>query len=314
MARMNRLKKDGDAHYHVMSRTNGMAFLLKDPALKREIVDLLKRSAAFSGVKLKAYCIMDDHFHFVCKVAKPDEPVDEKEILKRIAFLKGEKFAGRISTHWAQLRESGLECQAEEELGRWRGRMHDISEMAKTFKELVNVAYKRRRPHCGGLWSGRFKSTIVEDGKYLATCVRYVELNPVRARMVNRANDYAFSSRNSAALYVAFNGGEEGGKTEERLMRRIAQIGRGRRDGGQSRGRCCWTRTRRTGMPSQKWRKRRETMESERYREGTRGLSPRQAGSVPEGPAQLVLSRIQSQAFCGNHPSRPFPVISTTIK
>ena len=227
MARMNRLKKDGDAHYHVMSRTNGRAFLLKDPALKREIVDLLMRSAAFSGVKLKAYCIMDDHFHFVCKVAKPDEPVDEKEILKRIAILKGEKFAKRISGHWAQLRDSGLECQVEEELARWRGRMHDISEMTKTFKELVNVAYKRRKPHCGGLWSGRFKSTLVEDGKYLATCVRYVELNPVRARMVNRANDYAFSSRNSAALYAAFNGGEEGCKTEERLLRRIAQIGSG---------------------------------------------------------------------------------------
>ena len=211
----------------VMSRTNGRVFLLKDPALKREIVDLLKRSAAFSGIELKAYCIMDDHFHFVCKVTKPDEPANEKEILKRIAFLKGEKFAGRISDHWAELRESRLECQVEEELARWRGRMHDISEMTKTFKELVNVAYKRRRPHCGGLWSGRFKSTLVEDGKYLATCVRYVELNPVRARMVNRAHDYAFSSRNSAALYAAFNGGEEGGKAEERLLRRIAQIGSG---------------------------------------------------------------------------------------
>ena len=104
--------------------------------------------------------------------------------------------------------------------------MHDISEMAKTFKELVNVAYKRRKPHCGGLWSGRFKSTLVEDGKYLATCVRYVELNPVRAGMVNRARDYAFSSQNSesAALYVADNVAE---KAEERLMRRIAQIGSG---------------------------------------------------------------------------------------
>ena len=223
---MNRLKKDGDAHYHVMSRTNGRAFLLKDPALKREIVDLLKRSAKFSGVELKAYCIMDDHFHFVCKVERPDDPVGEREILKRISILKGERFAGNLSTHWARLRKAGLECQVEEELGKWRGRMHDISEMAKTFKELVNVAYKRRKPHCGGLWSGRFKSTLVEDGKYLATCVRYVELNPVRAGMVNRARDYAFSSQNSesAALYVADNVAE---KAEERLMRRIAQIGSG---------------------------------------------------------------------------------------
>ncbi|MBO4448147.1 MAG: transposase [Kiritimatiellae bacterium] len=237
MARMNRLKKDGDAHYHVTSRTNGRAFLLKDPALKREIVDLLKRSAAFSGVELKAYCVMDDHFHFVCRVEKPDEPVNEREILKRIAILKGERFAGNLSMHWAQIRKSGLECQVEEELCRWRGRMHDISEMAKTFKELVNVAYKRRKPHCGGLWSGRFKSTLVEDGRYLATCVRYVELNPVRAGMVNRARDYAFSSQNSesAALYVAFKGVEGGSEgIEGRLMGRIAQIAGGVVFGGHA--------------------------------------------------------------------------------
>ena len=228
MARMNRLKKDGDAHYHVMSRTNGRAFLLKDPSLKGEMVEILKRTAEFSGVELKAYCMMDDHFHIVCRVAKPEGPVGEKEVLRRIAVLKGEKFAGNLSMRWARLRAEGGAGQVEEELGRWRGRMHDVSEMAKTFKELVNVAYKRRKPHCGSLWSGRFKSTLVEGGKYLATCVRYVELNPVRAGMANRARDYAFSSRNSesAAQYGVTEGGE-GKRTGDRLMRRIAQIASG---------------------------------------------------------------------------------------
>ena len=90
MARMNRLKKDGDAHYHVMSRTNGRAFLLKDPSLKGEMVEILRRTAEFSGVEPKAYCMMDDHFHIVCRVAKPEGPVGEKEVLRRIAVLKGE--------------------------------------------------------------------------------------------------------------------------------------------------------------------------------------------------------------------------------
>ena len=49
-------------------------------------------------------------------------------------------------------------------------------------------------PYVGSIWSGRFKSTLVEDGRYLATCIRYVELNPVRAGMVTRADAYAYSS------------------------------------------------------------------------------------------------------------------------
>ena len=39
----------------------------------------------------------------------------------------------------------------------------------------------------------RFKSTLVEDGRYRALCMRYVYLNPVRAGMVKHASDYAWS-------------------------------------------------------------------------------------------------------------------------
>ena len=46
----------------------------------------------------------------------------------------------------------------------------------------------------GTLWSGRFKSSVIDADRYLLACLRYVELNPVRAGMINRPEDYRWSS------------------------------------------------------------------------------------------------------------------------
>jgi putative transposase len=46
----------------------------------------------------------------------------------------------------------------------------------------------------GTLWESRYKSSVVQSDTYLLACSRYIELNPVRARMVERAEDYRWSS------------------------------------------------------------------------------------------------------------------------
>lgn len=46
----------------------------------------------------------------------------------------------------------------------------------------------------GSLWSGRYKSSIIESERYLLACCRYVELNPVRARMAGAPEHYPWSS------------------------------------------------------------------------------------------------------------------------
>ena len=227
MARHGRIKKDCDAYYHVMSRTNNRSFLFVKGGFKGEIVAILRRAAEFSGVELKAFCLMDDHFHVVCRVTKPDEPVPESEVVRRIGVLKGGRFAAELSEHWSEQRKCGLERAVGASLASWRRRMNDLSEFTKTFKELVSIAYKARcgKPYCGSIWSGRFKSTLIEDGRYLATCIRYVELNPVRARMVSQAKDYAYSSANDEKPNE--NACHEGPVPEARLLRRIAQVGGG---------------------------------------------------------------------------------------
>lgn len=54
--------------------------------------------------------------------------------------------------------------------------------------------WNRRHRRSGTMWEGRFRSSIVETDRYFLACSRYIDMNPVRAGMVSRANRYAWSS------------------------------------------------------------------------------------------------------------------------
>lgn len=58
------------------------------------------------------------------------------------------------------------------------------------FAQHINRKYQRT----GTLWEGRHKASAVHAEQYLLTCYRYIELNPVRAGMVRRPEDYKWSS------------------------------------------------------------------------------------------------------------------------
>lgn len=55
-------------------------------------------------------------------------------------------------------------------------------------------AFNHRHGRTGTLWQGRFKSSLVDSGACLLQVMRYIELNPVRAAMVERPDDYRWSS------------------------------------------------------------------------------------------------------------------------
>ena len=65
-----------------------------------------------------------------------------------------------------------------------------MKDMAQRYAQRVNHFRKRT----GSLWEGRFRSCIVDSDLYLLTCQRYIEMNPVRAGIVNHPADYAWSS------------------------------------------------------------------------------------------------------------------------
>ncbi|MFC4701495.1 transposase [Glaciecola siphonariae] len=65
-----------------------------------------------------------------------------------------------------------------------------MQSLGRYFVRYINTTYNRT----GTLWEGRFKSSLVNSDEYLLQVYQYIELNPVRAKMVNHPKDYVWSS------------------------------------------------------------------------------------------------------------------------
>jgi REP-associated tyrosine transposase len=71
-----------------------------------------------------------------------------------------------------------------------------MQSLGRRYVRYVNDRYHRT----GTLWEGRYKASLVDSDSYLLCCYRYIELNPVRARMVADLKDYRWSSYGANAL------------------------------------------------------------------------------------------------------------------
>ena len=223
MARSARIRADGVAYYHVVSRVANKAFLFGDAKRKGRVLDFLRRSAEFSGVDVVTYALMDNHIHLCVRVperrdAGAGEMVDHSvskdevvrcnvsagEVVRRVGVLYGARHREALALNLSVLQREGLLDEAEAILDRYRRRMGDLSEFMKTFKQRVSQWYNGEAGHEGTLWEGRFKSVLIEGGEYLRAVVNYIHMNPVRAKIVPHASQYAWSALGAASLGDAF--------------------------------------------------------------------------------------------------------------
>ena len=70
---------------------------------------------------------------------------------------------------------------------------NDISHFMRDFQHAVTRYYNKKNERKGTLWRSQFKSVLVERARALVNMITYIELNPVRAGIVNDAADYPFS-------------------------------------------------------------------------------------------------------------------------
>ncbi len=78
-----------------------------------------------------------------------------------------------------------------------------------SFMKRLNLSYffhyRNKRTYVGHLWQGRFKSKLIEKDDYFIRCGKYIELNPVWARLCQAPEEYAFSSY----MYYAYGKEDE---------------------------------------------------------------------------------------------------------
>lgn len=71
-----------------------------------------------------------------------------------------------------------------------------VMSLGRRYVQYINKTYKRT----GTLWDSRYKSSLVHADEYLLLCQRYIELNPVRAGMVEDPAQYRWSSYRANGL------------------------------------------------------------------------------------------------------------------
>ena len=89
-----------------------------------------------------------------------------------------------------------------------------LQSVGRRYVQYFNYTYDRT----GTLWEGRYKATLIDSEHYLLTCMRYIELNPVRASMVDHPGDYPWSSYPANA-----QGKEQALITPHTLYRRLGR-------------------------------------------------------------------------------------------
>jgi putative transposase len=95
-----------------------------------------------------------------------------------------------------------------------------LQDLGRTYVRTINLLHGRT----GTLWEGRFKASVIDSQAYLFYCHRYIEMNPVRARIAVQPADYPWSSHEHYAL-----GGSDHLITEHGLYRALAGNAAGRR-------------------------------------------------------------------------------------
>jgi REP element-mobilizing transposase RayT len=191
--RGTRIKIHGeDAVYHCISRTVNGERLFNEDA-KEMFRRQMWQIADYCGVTILTYAIMDNHFHVLVKVSKK-APVSDSELLRRFRILypKPTRFQSASSADIESLlKASGTDAEA------WRKQqlalMSDVSAFMKLLKQRFTIWFNKTHARFGTLWSERFKSVLVQPtGRLIRTMAAYIDLNPVRAGIVEDPKDYRF--------------------------------------------------------------------------------------------------------------------------
>ncbi|MGL4401195.1 MAG: transposase [Luteolibacter sp.] len=208
--------------YHVISRVVDRRFVLGTEE-KEKFRTLMRMQENFTGCRALSYCLMDNHFHLLLEVPPMAEGgISDEELLKRLSAIYGEAFVAGVAQELADARsatytsESGMNEAVAAIHKRFTYRMQDLAEFMKGLLQRFSQWFNRAHSRSGTLWEDRFNSVIVEDGVAARTISAYIDLNPVRAGMVQDPAEYRWSSYGEA-----IGGGKKGNgkKAREGLVR-----------------------------------------------------------------------------------------------
>ncbi len=169
------LLSDRSAVYHVMSHTALDGFPFNDVE-KDYFLHCLTRFSSVYFAEVLGFCIMGNHFHLLVRML-PSSLMSDTDVEARIRRRYGDEVVITKAI-----------------LARYREKWSSLSEFMRELKQTFSRYYNKKHQRRGYLWAERFKSVLVENGQTLVNCLAYIDLNPIRANIVSRPEDYRWSS------------------------------------------------------------------------------------------------------------------------
>ena len=183
--------------YHVISRTAGQDFLF-GPVEREMFGKMLVKAAAFCGVEVLTWCCLSNHFHLLVRVTESDADAlrtrlraDSGAFLKHLGIIYKGRELKEIGDEMGRLVEAGHDAALADLVDGYLSRIGDLSVFVKELKQRFSIWFNDHHRRSGTLWNARFRSVLVENSpRALRTVAGYIDLNPVRAGMVEDPKDY----------------------------------------------------------------------------------------------------------------------------
>ena len=191
---------EGKSWYHCISRCVDGKFFFEEDVVKRTCRNMMRDLAYVLDIQIVTFYIMSNHTHLLLGVPDKEllQPLSEKEWLERLAAIYDANKLEDLRQEFQRAREQASTPEQAERrvakiLARLEARRADVSNFMKELNQRISTYVNRRNNRKGTLWQEPFRSVLVEgnEGALLNMAV-YIDLNPVRAGMVDKPEDYRF--------------------------------------------------------------------------------------------------------------------------
>jgi len=189
--------------YHCFTRTVDKIHFFGDPE-KKILCDLLDRHVGFTGCRPVTFSMMSNHIHLLLDVPPmPESGLSDAQLLDRLKYLYSEAeisvVRGKLKAA-EKIKDEARRRQARGKIhARYTYRMHDLSFFMKGYLQHAAETINAQLGREGTLWDGRFKNTAVEKGLSAWLVAAYIDLNPVRAKLVANPSEYEWSGYGQAS-------------------------------------------------------------------------------------------------------------------
>jgi REP element-mobilizing transposase RayT len=180
-------------YYHLISRCVRRAYLCGTDANTGQcyehrrlwIEERIRLLSSIFSIDICAYSVMSNHVHIVAKICpEAINNMTDQQIIKHWCCL----FKGPISiqrfSKGEPLSDSEMKVVSDF-ISVYRKRLCDLSWFMKCLKQPIAKMANKEDNCTGHFWEARFKSQALLTEEALLTCMAYVDLNPIRARMAN---------------------------------------------------------------------------------------------------------------------------------